>query len=349
MKRSVLVVGLGSIGQRHARNLRTLLGEDLLLSALRSHRPGAAPNSEESQFANDPAVDCNGGVFYDLDEALAARPEIVIVANPTSLHVATASAAVRAGASVFIEKPISHDLTGVAEFAALVEERNATVAIGCQFRCHPALIELKTRLDEGALGQLISAHAEQAEYLPSYHPSEDYRKSYAARSDLGGGVVLTQIHELDYLHWLFGVPRTIYAVGGRTGNLEIDVEDNVDALLGYGKNERPLSVHIHLDYLQPRPRRRCRVVGEDGSIEIDLLAPLLIWTDARGKIRMEEDYSWLTRSWLFLEEMRHFLDAVQHNTPVQVDLAHANDTLRMAVAVRESMRSGLPEHLDGPG
>jgi predicted dehydrogenase len=346
MKRRVLVVGLGSIGQRHARNLRTLLGEDLLLSALRSRRPEAAPDSE-SRAANDPAVDCNGGVFYGLDEALAARPEIVIVANPTSLHLAAASAAVRAGASVFIEKPISHDLTGVAEFAALVEERNATVAIGCQFRCHPALIELKTRLDQGALGQIISAHAEQGEYLPSYHPSEDYRESYAARSDLGGGVILTQIHELDYLHWLFGVPQTVYAHGGRTGNLEIDVEDNVDAILGYGKDERPLSVHVHLDYLQRQPRRRCRVVGEDGSIEIDLLAPSLVWTDAQGEIRMEEDYSWLTRSWLFLEEMRHFLDAVQHDTPVQVDLAHASDTLRMAVAVRESMRSGLPQHLDG--
>lgn len=319
-----------------------------MLSAYRSRRPDAATNSEGSQVANDPAVECDGGVFYDLDEALAARPEIVIVANPTSLHLATASAAVRAGASVFIEKPISHDLTGVAEFAALVEERNATVAVGLQFRCHPALIDLKTRLNDGALGQLISVHAEQAEYLPSYHPSEDYRKSYAARSDLGGGVILTQIHELDYLHWLFGLPRTVYGVGGRTGSLEIDVEDNVDAVLGYGKNERPLSVHVHLDYLQRLPRRRCRVVGEDGTIEIDLLAPSLAWTDARGEMRMEEDYSWLTRSWLFLEEMRHFLDAVQHNTPVQVDLAHAIDTLRIAVAVRESMRSGLPQHLDGP-
>ena len=346
MKRRVLVVGLGSIGQRHARNLRTLLGEELLLSALRSRRPEAA--STDESLSNASAVDCNGGVFYDLDDALASRPEIVIVANPTSLHLATASAAVRAGASVFIEKPISHDLTGVAEFAALVEERNATVGIGCQFRCHPALIELKTRLSEGALGQIISAHAEQGEYLPSYHPFEDYRTSYAARSDLGGGVILTQIHELDYLHWLFGLPRTVYAVGGRTGALEIDVEDNVDALLGYGKHERPLSVHTHLDYLQRQPRRRCRVVGEDGSIEVDLLAPSLVWTDARGEVRMEEDYPWLSRPWLFLEEMRHFLDAVQRDTPVQVDPAHAIDTLRIATAIRESMRSGLPQRLDGP-
>ena len=346
MRRRVLIVGLGSIGRRHAENLRTLLGSDLSLSALRSRRQVTSTKSEPSPLVIDPKSQFDGEVFYDLDEALAARPEIVIVANPTSLHLAIASAAVKAGAAVFIEKPISNELCDLPEFNALVEERNATVGIGCQFRFHPALIDLKTRLDDGVLGQLICVDTEQGEYLPLYHPDEDYRESYAARSDLGGGVILTQIHEIDYLQWLFGVPQAVYAVGGRIGNLEIDVEDSADALFRYQRDDRTLAVHLHVDYLQRQPRRRCRVTGENGIIEVDLLAPSLVWRDALGEPQAREDYPWFTRSWMFLEEMRHFLDAVDGRRPVEVDVVHATTTLRMAIAMHESMETALPQYLD---
>jgi predicted dehydrogenase len=345
MKRRVLIVGLGSIGQRHAGNLRHLLGEDLVLSALRSHRQDPVSAGRSRPVATSPEADCDGGVFYDMEEALAAGPEIVVVANPTSLHISVASAAVQAGASVFIEKPISHQLGGVPEFNALVEKRGSTVAVGCQFRFHPALVDLKARLDEGVLGPLVCADVEQGEYLPSYHPGEDYRHSYAARRELGGGVILTQIHEIDYLHWLFGVPQTIYAVGGRIGSLEIDVEDSADALFGYKKSGRTLAVHLHLDYLQRQPRRRCRVTGENGIIEVDLLAPSLVWTNASGETEEREDYPWFTRSWMFLEEMRDFLQAVDGRGPVKVDAAQATDTLRMAIAIQEGIRTGSPQLL----
>ena len=165
------------------------------------------------------------------------------------------------------------------------------------------------------------------------------------RSDLGGGVILTQIHEIDYLQWLFGVPEAVYAVGGRIGNLEIDVEDSADALFRYQRDGRTLAVHLHVDYLQRQPRRRCRVTGENGVVEVDLLAPSLLWRNALGEVQAHEDYQWFTRSWMFLEEMRHFLEAVDGRRPVEVDVAHATATLRIASAMHESMSTALPQYL----
>jgi predicted dehydrogenase len=288
---------------------------------------------------------CDGGVFYDLEEALATRPELVVIATPTSLHLDAAMAALRSGAAVFIEKPIAHSLEGVDELNRLASEYGATVTIGCQLRFHPALRALKRLIDDGKLGRLVAVHAEQGEYLPSYHPYEDYRESYAARRDLGGGVVLTQIHELDYLQWIFGVPRSVYAVGGTVGALGIDVEDTVDALLANQIDGKPLAIHVHLDFLQRPSRRRCRVVGDMGCIEVDLLEPSLVWTGSDGEIRLEERYPGFDRSELFVEEMRSFVEAVDGSHDVEVGLAHATDTLRIAVAVRESMKTGEAQTL----
>jgi predicted dehydrogenase len=335
-----LVVGLGSIGQRHARNLRFLLGDELVLSALRSRRSGFVVTDDLSRSEVTPEADCNGGVFYDMNEALGQGPDVVIISNPSSLHLDHANAAMRAGAAVFVEKPISDDLDGLPELERLVRESNGVLAVGCQLRFHPALLQLHQLLDEGVLGRLIAVHVEQGEYLPSYHPYEDYRQSYAARRELGGGVVLTQIHELDYIHWLFGMPSSVFAVGGTIGDLEIDVEDSASALFLHEVNEEPLAVHLHLDYLQQPPRRTCRVTGERGTVAIDLRAPSLTWIDNEGSIVLFDDYPQFSRASLFVDELQHFLSAVRREEEVSVDLAHATGTLRMALAMKESLVTG---------
>ena len=296
-----------------------------------------------SQQDDDPAADCDGGVFYDLDDALTVKPDIVVIANPTSLHLPVLQAALDAGAAVFVEKPISHTLEGVNEVVALAEQRQATVAVGCQLRFHPALARLKALIDERKLGRIVAVHAQQAEYLPSYHPYEDYRQSYAARRDLGGGVILTQIHELDYLQWIFGVPTSVYALGGTIGDLGIDVEDSVTALLSCEPAEGPVAISLHLDYLQRPPRRSCVVVGDGGTIEVDLIEPSLTWTNTDGDVMERNAYPDFERSQLFLDEMRQFLGATASGSRVAVTLAEGVDTLRTAMALHASLESGQVE------
>lgn len=212
-----LIVGLGSIGQRHARNLRALLGADVELLAYRarglSHviADGGATNPHESVSERLAITE-----YATLDEALARRPDIAFVCNPTRLHLAAAQRIAEADCHLFLEKPISDTLDGVDELARTVRDRGLITVVGCQLRFHPLLRRVHAVLREGALGGVTAARIACGEYLPGWHPYEDYRTTYAARRDLGGGVILTLIHELDYAYWLFGAPRSDHPAAAAT-------------------------------------------------------------------------------------------------------------------------------------
>jgi predicted dehydrogenase len=120
---------------------------------------------------------------------------------------------------------VSDTLDGVDALVDTVERRGLVAAVGCQLRFHPCLLRLRALLAGGAVGRIVAVRVAVGEYLPGWHPYEDYRGGYAARRDLGGGVVLTLVHELDYVYWLFGLPRRLWAVGGHLSRLELDVED----------------------------------------------------------------------------------------------------------------------------
>jgi predicted dehydrogenase len=340
MTTRALVVGLGAIGQRHARNLRAQLGDQLELSALRSRRSSPVIADGLVVATGTPEDDFNGGVFTDLETALDGHPDLVFICTPSNMHIDVARASVEAGAAVFIEKPLSSDLVGVDSLVASTRANDAVVAVGCQMRFHPALIRMRQLVEDQAVGRLLAVHIEQAEYLPSFHPYEDYRTSYAARRDLGGGVIVTQIHELDYLQWIFGEPESVFAVGGRLGDLEIDVEDTASALLGVTCQGSPLAVHVHLDYLQRPPRRTCRVVGTGGVIEVDLRAPRLRWTDNEGTIVEDDSFAAHERNQLFVDEMKSFLAAARREHPPEVDLNQAVGALKVAEAIRASLTDG---------
>src|SRR5215472_11850126 len=221
-----LVVGLGGIGQRHTRNLRALLGDGVQISAYRvrrqTHVVTAALGADR-----DRNVELEYGIrtFCDLQDALGRKPDLAFICNPSSLHVPVALACVQAGCDIFVEKPLSDSLCGIGELVQTAGDRRSIAMVGYQLRFHPCLKALSETVKSGILGNLLGVRATIGEYLPNWHPYEDYRQMYASRADLGGGVVLSQIHEFDYLYSLFGLPTTIYAIGGHWSHFEINVED----------------------------------------------------------------------------------------------------------------------------
>jgi predicted dehydrogenase len=178
------------------------------------------------------------------------------------------------------------------------------------------------------------------EYLPHWHPYEDYRESYAARADLGGGVVLTQIHELDYLHWLFGAPKKVFAIGGHWSHLELDVEDTASILMEGSYHDRPLPVHIHQDYLQSPASRQCEVIGDRGKAVLDLVALSVTVKAYGGDASVVHSFAGFDRNQLFLDQIRHFLECVEKRTRPIVDLREGAQSLRVALAAKESIITG---------
>jgi predicted dehydrogenase len=160
---------------------------------------------------------------------------------------------------------------------------------------------------------------------------------YAARAELGGGVVLTQIHELDFLYSIFGVPSRVYAVGGHWSDLEIDVEDTASSLMEVPWDGRPLPIQLHSDYLQSPPNRQTEVIGDRGRAVMDLNAQTVSVFQRnvpQPQVFRVENFD---RNNLFLDQTRHFLHCVETREKPVVDLADGLQSLRMALAVKESI------------
>lgn len=339
----ILMIGLGGIGQRHTRNLRALLGDSVEIIAYRVRRQmhvvtptmGADESRNVESFYSIRA-------FQDLQEALSEKPEIAFVCNPSSLHIPVTLACLRAGCDIFIEKPLADTLDGTEELVRVAEEHQRVAMVGYQLRFHPCLLKLAETVRSGLLGNLLGVRATIGEYLPNWHPYEDYRQMYAARADLGGGVVLSQIHEFDYLYSLFGMPSRIYALGGHWSELEIDVEDTASILMECRVGGRPFPIHLHQDYLQSPPSRQCEVIGDRGRVVMDLHA-MTVSVFTRGSKEPEvHSFVGFERNQLFLDQTKHFLDCVQFRRRPVVDLVDGQQSLRMALAVKASIISRHP-------
>ena len=339
----ILIIGLGGIGQRHTRNLRTLLGDSVEIIAYRVRRLThvVTPTMGADQDLNVEDV-YNITTFHSLEEALAQKPDIAYICNPSSLHVAVTRACLLAGCDIFLEKPLADSLEGTTELVDLAREHNRIAMVGYQLRFHPCVIRLTEIVRSGILGNLLGVRATIGEYLPNWHPYEDYRIMYAARADLGGGVILSQIHEFDYLYSLFGLPNRIYALGGHWSDLEIDVEDTASILMEAPLGARVLPIQLHQDFLQSPASRQCEVIGDKGRAVMDLHAltvSLFTLGHAKPEVFRLENFD---RNNLFLDQARHFLHCVETREKPTVDLADGIQSLRMALAVKQSIAAHQP-------
>lgn len=314
-----LIAGVGSIGRRHLRNLRSLGVNDFVLYRR------ARFNEAEDEFAGT-ITETN------LQAALAHQPDFAVIANPTSLHLEVALACAQAGCHLFLEKPISHTLSGCDELMAAVESRGLQAMVGFQFRFHPGLAQLRRLLTENAIGPVVSVQAHWGEYLPAWHPWEDHRQSYSAREDLGGGVTLTLCHPFDYLRWLFGEVAEVAAMTSRQGGLEIETEDTVDAQLLFASG---VMAHVHLDYVQRPPRHSLQIIGQQGTLQWENDTVRLFTAPQWQEIPPPPGFE---RNTMFVDEMRHFLQCLTEKQAPICTLADGLAALRIAVMVKESAR-----------
>lgn len=335
----ILFCGLGGIGQRHLRNLRQLLGDELDVHAYRVRRQRIKLRDNLSvDEGADLEKDYGITVHHDLDAALAERPAAAFICNPSALHIPLALACARAGVSILMEKPLSHDLQGIAELQQEVARRKLLFHVGYNFRFHPGLQRLKALVESGFFGRLLSVRSEIGEYLPNWHRYEDYRQMYAARADQGGGVILSQIHEMDLICWFFGLPHSIVTHGGKLSHLEIDVEDVASSLMRCESASGNFPLLLHQDFLQRPPVRTFKISGDAGFAEIDLLSNRLRVHDAQGDLAESDDFPGFVRNDMFLAQTRHFLDCLKQGGKAAVDLHGGLQSLRLALAARRSLQ-----------
>jgi predicted dehydrogenase len=206
--------------------------------------------------------------------------------------------------------------------------------MGCNLRFHPCIKKIRDLILKKKIGNVISARVENGSYLPDWHPKEDYRSSYAARKDLGGGVLLTMIHELDYLIWFFGRAKDVFSITGKFSDLKISADDFSAMLI---KFRNKVIAEIHLDYFQRSKIRSCKIIGTKG---------IIYWNSDNESVRL---YNNRTKKWTvvmklrnfdinctYVDEISYFLKCISLKKQTMNPVSQGARTLDVALAIKKS-------------
>jgi predicted dehydrogenase len=315
----LLVCGLGSIGRRHLRHFRSLGVE-----RIDAYRTGKATIPEDGNWLPDRA-------FSSLKEALAQRPKAVVISNPTSMHVPVALESVRAGAHVLIEKPLSSSMEGVEELILVTKDSGLVAAVAFNMRFHPAVEAARKLVMSGGMGRPIMMRAHFGSYLPDWHPWEDYKSSYSARRELGGGAALTHNHEIDYTLWILGPVAGAHGMAGMINPLETDVDEASVIIMRH--NSGAVS-SITLSLAQKPGSRGFNIEFTKGIFEADLISGKWTTRDAAGHLEEYGAPSGFSIDQTYREQALAFMEAIEGNACILANLDDAARAVEIALNIR---------------
>jgi len=319
--KKILVVGYGSIGKRHVENLLSISNLEVIVCTKRNDVGKLKKHAK---------------VYSTIKQCLEEKPDIGIIANETSLHVPTAIKLAKAGLDIFLEKPLSNSLKDVEKLHTIVKKKKLITQMGCNMRFHPCIKKIKSMIEQQKIGRIISVQVQTCSYLPDYHPWEDYRKGYAARKDLGGGIILTQIHEIDYMYWLFQEVENVISLSGKFSDLDITAEDCVSSLLKF-KNK--IMGELHMDYFQRPDFRSCKIRGTKGEIYWDSdNNHVNIYSMNKKRWKTELEIKNYQRNFSYVEQLKHFIKCVKQRKETINDIEQGIATLKIALAMKKSSK-----------
>jgi predicted dehydrogenase len=321
LKLEIAILGLGSIGMRHATNIMAL-----------GHKVrGFDPAQSRQAILADAGGYCCNSLRESLEGASAA-----VIATPSGQHLSDLAAVVHSDCHAFIEKPLAHVEDGIEALLLAAEKKNLVVFAGLNQRFNPTVLKARDLIRDGELGTLLWSRLISSSYLPDWRPHQDYRTGYAADLETGG-VIFDIIHEFDIANFLFGKATTVAAVSRNSGTLEISSEDCADIIL---RHDTGLNTNIHLDYVT-RPRRRyAEVAGTRGSLNINLAQRSIELLDVDGNVKLEEFWH-TTVDEDYRDEIRQFLNCIVGGGSPGCDGYEALEVLRQVFAARKLC--GLPQ------
>ena len=315
---NIAILGLGSIGRRHGRNFQAIGGSAII---------GFDPSAERrAAFEAEVAATTTA----DVEEAIAMA-ELVCVCSPNRFHTDQALMAAKAGRALFIEKPLGVALAPVAELRRVVAEKGVFAHVGSNWKFHPAFVTMKRLLTEGRIGRVVAAQVLAGQWLPDWHPWEDYRQMYSSRAELGGGIVLDS-HEFDYLPWLMGPVTDVKSFVRNSGALEIDTEDCASVIMRFADGALAT---VQVDYIQREYRRRYHICGDGGTLEWDMSTGQVRLFDAVSKSVQIFDCAPPDINDMYVAQALHLLAGVRGAEPPVTDLATAEAVLKVLLQIKE--------------
>ncbi|MEM7034981.1 MAG: Gfo/Idh/MocA family oxidoreductase [Chloroflexota bacterium] len=318
----ITVLGCGSIGQRHLRNLYALGYTDLV--------------------AFDPVPTAHTAIgqelginhYSTLTEVWDTHPNVAFITAPSHLHIDLALEATKHHCHIFIEKPLSHTLENTDTLYNETNQRQLITMVGCTMRFHPGPAQIKKLIERGVLGHILSARIETGSYLPGWRPHLDYRDSYSASVVQGGGAIMDQIHEIDLALWYFGRGQVKGAVSLPAQTLDIAVEGLAELLI---LHDSGILSSVHLNFVQRDYRRSCQIIGSEGT---------LYWDFQAGQVsHYKNDNTWeifhqpddWTINQMYVDEISYFMECITNQQSTFNDITQAQTALDVALAAKQSI------------
>ena len=338
---NILIIGLGSIGQRHLRNLK-LIEPKSNFYAIKSNRKKSAPllNNLNKVLKGDIKKKYLLKYFNSVSEIYKNNIKIdcAFVCTPSSKHISQVIELLNYNIHCFIEKPLGSSTKQLSKLESLLKKKNKLITMmGYQLRFNPLIKYLNNVIKKKSpIGKLISANIHHGENIKDFHPYEDYRISYAANKKLGGGVILTQIHEIDYFLHLFSdykIKNATY-ISSKVSELDIDVEDIFSSNFLLKKNKNKMLCSINLNYFERPKKRKFYLIGDNGSLVACFNTQKIhIFKNRKEKILKFS----FKKNDIFIKEIKFFISKVKSKKPISKNLSLYNGikTLRFALKLKD--------------
>lgn len=319
----LLVVGVGSIGERHLR---------CFLATGRAEAVFVEVNAELRQTIAG-RYDVRG--FASLDEALISEPTLAVVAVPAHLHIAMATQLAEHGLHLLIEKPLSTSLEGIDRLQNIVRERQLIAGVAYVYRSHSLLTAMRTAIQDGRFGRPVELIAVSGQHFPAYRSA--YRQIYYTDRATGGGAIQDALtHVINAGEWLLGPVERLVADAAHQVLEGVTVEDTVHLLARQGRVMANYSLNQH----QAPNEFTLTVVCERGTIRWESHENRLRWMTAPGGEWHDETIAPLERDSLFVRQANQFLTAVEESSPPTCSLDEGLQTLRVNLAALASADGG---------
>ena len=325
----ILIVGTGGIGRRHYKLATSLISGAEVFVLTRQKSAGKSYVPIENQLS--------------LEEAKTLNPQIVVLANPSSMHLELARMFAAKGSHLLIEKPISHTADGVIDLINQSIAMSITLLCGYNLRFLPSLNNFRDLIRSSAIGKILSVQGIVGQSLIGWREGIDYRESVSAREDLGGGVLLELSHELDYMRWIFGEVESVFGLLTRQSALEIDVEDSAQVILDFKADSQGGKIigNLSLDFFRQDPVRQCVAVGERGSLRWNGLTGVVEkWLPEFGVWGIECSFPGEIDN-SYVAEWLHFLKCVNNQDSPRVSGTDGYKVLKIIEAIRQSSKLGM--------
>ncbi len=313
------VVGMGSIGRRHARNLSKRV--EMINCVDHAEFDAAGIECDTIQYSPE-----------KIEEAVQ-KSDLVVISTPHALHLDQMRTCLKYDKPFLVEKPIASSTFGLEELCRDAEDRGVVTQVGYNLRFHPTVEEVRTLLKFKRVGRILHSSFEYGSYLPNWRPGKNYKENYASSRE-DGGILLDDIHEIDLACHLLGEPSFVQCVTTNTHTLGIPNEEIADIVLA--RQAMCPTTSIHMDYLQRVPTRRFKIVGTEGTIEADLIRYSLVVKKPDG----EEEFDQLRDpNLMYQKEIDHFLQAVTEKRPdPSLTVRCGLKTLHIALLARKAGR-----------